>query len=125
MVLYMSKIHQMVQNLPSKFAENTTVQISLTDLLSLTSNLHVLYVEDDVVLRENTVALLRDLFHQIDEASDGVEALKCYKEHPNGYDIVINYLTSKQTAKELKEKIDKQIQITKNHEKGSTAKILI
>ena len=26
---------------------------------------------------------------------------------------------------ELKEKIDKQIQITKNHEKGSTAKILI
>ena len=82
----------MVQNLPSKFAENTTVQISLTDLLSLTSNLHVLYVEDDVVLRENTVALLRDLFHQIDEASDGVEALKCYKEHPNGYDIVITDL---------------------------------
>lgn len=68
------------------------MQVSLTELLNLTSNLRVLYVEDDVVLRENTVALLRDLFAQIDEASDGVEALKCYKEHPNGYDIVITDL---------------------------------
>lgn len=68
------------------------MQVSLTELLNLTSNLRVLYVEDDVVLRENTVALLRDLFYQIDEASDGVEALKCYKEHPNGYDIVITDL---------------------------------
>lgn len=68
------------------------MQISLTDLLSLTSHLRVLYVEDDVVLRENTVALLHDLFCEIDEASDGVEALKCYKDRPNRYDIVITDL---------------------------------
>lgn len=69
-----------------------TVQISLTDLLNITSKLRVLYAEDDVILRENTVALLRDLFSEIDEAGDGAEALKCYKDHPNGYDIVITDL---------------------------------
>lgn len=69
-----------------------TVQISLTDLVNITSPLRILYVEDDVILRENTVALLRDLFSEIDEASDGMEALKCYKDRPNGYDIVITDL---------------------------------
>lgn len=43
--------------------------ISLKDLLTLTSSLHILYVEDDVVLRENTIALLRDLFGDIHEAA--------------------------------------------------------
>jgi len=68
------------------------VQINLSDLVTLTSPLRVLYAEDDVVLRENTVALLRDLFSEIDEASDGVEALENYKERPNHYDIVITDL---------------------------------
>jgi len=68
------------------------VHISLTELVTITSPLRVLYVEDDVILRENTVALLRDLFSEIDEANDGVEALHYYKEHPNSYDIVITDL---------------------------------
>jgi len=68
------------------------VQISLTDLVNLTSKLRVLYVEDDLILRENTVSLLRDLFSEIDEANDGAEALKIYKEHPYGYDILITDL---------------------------------
>jgi len=72
------------------------VQISLTDLVSLTSPLRILYAEDDIVLRENTVALLRDLFHEIDEASDGIEALSYYKERPNHYDIVITDLNMPQ-----------------------------
>ena len=68
------------------------MQISLTDLVNLTSKLRVLYAEDDLILRENTVSLLRDLFSEIDEASDGAEALKIYKEHPYGYDILITDL---------------------------------
>ncbi|WP_263832590.1 EAL domain-containing protein [Sulfurospirillum oryzae] len=68
------------------------MQISLKDLVDITSTLRILYVEDDVVLRENTVALLLDLFAEIDEATDGVEALKLYNEKENGYDIIITDL---------------------------------
>lgn len=68
------------------------MKISLNDLLTLTSNLHVLYAEDDIVLRENTVSLLNDLFASIDEASDGQEAYALYKNDPIKYDIVITDL---------------------------------
>jgi len=72
------------------------VQISFSDLLALTSPLRVLYVEDDVVLRENTIALLRDLFGEIHEASDGKEALMLYQKHQGNYDIVITDLNMPQ-----------------------------
>ena len=72
------------------------MQISLKDLLVLTSSLRILYVEDDVVLRENTIALLGDLFGEIDEASDGTEALARFKESNNTYDIVITDLNMPQ-----------------------------
>lgn len=72
------------------------MQISFSDLLALTSPLRVLYVEDDVVLRENTIALLRDLFGEIHEASDGKEALMLYQEHQGNYDIVITDLNMPQ-----------------------------
>ncbi|ATB69299.1 response regulator [Sulfurospirillum diekertiae] len=70
--------------------------ISLKDLLTLTSSLRILYVEDDVVLRENTIALLHDLFGEIHEASDGNEALLLYKKSENFYDIVITDLNMPQ-----------------------------
>ena len=72
------------------------MQISLNDLLVLTSSLRILYVEDDVVLRENTTAFLRDLFGEIDEASDGSEALALYKKPNATYDIVITDLNMPQ-----------------------------
>ena len=72
------------------------MQINLYDLLALTSSLRVLYVEDDVVLRENTVALLRDLFGEIHEANNGNEALTLYKEQTTGYDIIITDLNMPQ-----------------------------
>lgn len=68
------------------------MSINLNDLVQLTSKLRVLYAEDDIILRENTVALLRDLFKEIDEASNGTEALNIYKKHPDHYDIVITDL---------------------------------
>ncbi|QIR77343.1 EAL domain-containing protein [Sulfurospirillum diekertiae] len=70
--------------------------MSLKDLLTLTSSLRILYVEDDVVLRENTIALLHDLFGEIHEASDGNEALLLYKKSENFYDIVITDLNMPQ-----------------------------
>ncbi len=81
----------MEPNLSLKYVESI-VQISLNELLALTSNLHILYAEDDIVLRENTVSLLSDLFEKIDEASDGIEALSLYKQTPFEYDIIITDL---------------------------------
>lgn len=68
------------------------MSINLQELLALTSHLRILYVEDDTVLRENTVLFLQDLFSTIDEASDGIEALEHYETHLNHYDIVITDL---------------------------------
>ncbi len=47
------------------------MSVAINELLTLTSHVRVLYVEDHAILRENTVALLSDLFASIDEASDG------------------------------------------------------
>ncbi|AFL68250.1 EAL domain-containing response regulator [Sulfurospirillum barnesii] len=66
--------------------------MNLNELIQRTASLHVLYVEDDLVLRENTVALLNDLFDHIDEANNGIDALEKYKASPMAYDIVITDL---------------------------------
>lgn len=68
------------------------MRINLQDLFALTANLRILYAEDDAILRENTTALLKDLFYEIDGVNDGEEAFKCYQAHPNHYDIVITDL---------------------------------
>lgn len=70
--------------------------ISFNDLLAITSSLRILYVEDDVILRENTITLLRDIFGEIHEASDGKEALMIYKKQKDSYDIVITDLNMPQ-----------------------------
>ncbi len=74
----------------------STVPISFNDLLAITSSLRILYVEDDVILRENTITLLRDIFGEIHEASDGKEALMIYKKQKDSYDIVITDLNMPQ-----------------------------
>lgn len=54
---------------------------------SATKNLHVLYVEDDEVARENGIEYLENYFDHIYAASDAFEGLKLYREvHP---DIII------------------------------------
>jgi len=68
------------------------VSIDFKELISITSSMSVLYAEDDISLRENTVAILSDLFAKVDEANDGLEALKKYNENPKFYDIVITDL---------------------------------
>lgn len=66
--------------------------MNLIELIKHTSSLNVLYVEDDLTLRENTVALLKDFFATIDEADNGIEALERYRASPSGYDILITDL---------------------------------
>ncbi|MDD5051574.1 MAG: response regulator [Sulfuricurvum sp.] len=49
----------------------------------LTKNLHVLYVEDDDVARENGIEYLENYFDHIHAASDAFEGLKLYRVvHP-------------------------------------------
>lgn len=72
------------------------MHIELEDLLSITSEMRVLYAEDDIGLRENTTALLSDLFKSIDQVSNGVEAFAHYSVNPSYYDIVITDLNMPQ-----------------------------
>lgn len=50
---------------------------------SSTKNLHVLYVEDDDVARENGIEYLENYFEHVHAASDAFRGLKLYREvHP-------------------------------------------
>jgi len=61
--------------------------VKLKELSGITSTLSVLYVEDDITLREQNNELFKELFHTIDVATDGEEALNLYKKQ--SFDIVI------------------------------------
>lgn len=54
------------------------------------SSMNVLYVEDEISVREQVLKLLQKLFHCVDSAVDGVDALEKYR-HKN-YDLVITDL---------------------------------
>jgi YesN/AraC family two-component response regulator len=61
--------------------------VKLKDLNSITSNLSVLYVENDIMLREQNSEFFKQLFKSVKMASDGEEAIKLYEK--NSFDIVI------------------------------------
>ncbi len=67
--------------------------MNLKNLYKYTKNLHLLYVEDDMALREETAEILEDFFASIKVSADGKSGLECYKEFykKNGqyFDIVI------------------------------------
>lgn len=54
------------------------------------SSMNILYVEDEIGIREQVFKLLKKLFHGVESAVDGVDALKKYKS--KHYDIVITDL---------------------------------
>lgn len=54
---------------------------------SLTSNIRVLYVEDDDIARENGIEYLENYFDHIYDAADAITALTLYKEY--NPDIII------------------------------------
>jgi len=63
------------------------------DVVKYTRKLSVLYVEDDVDLLEETAEFLKDLFHSVDTAKNGLVAFNKYNEYHDRelkyYDLVI------------------------------------
>jgi len=57
------------------------------ELKKYTADLTALYVEDDDILREGTLALFKHFFKEIDPAVDGLDGLEKY--NTKSYDIVI------------------------------------
>lgn len=57
-----------------------------TDILK---TLSVLYVEDDLLLKETLGRVLKRRFATVYEAKDGIEGFKIYKAHKDEIDIVI------------------------------------
>ncbi|MCK4875205.1 MAG: response regulator [Sulfurimonas sp.] len=57
------------------------------EILKMTNNLHLLYVEDDLGMRETSVGLFKNFFTQIATAVDGVEGLEKYEN--GSFDIIV------------------------------------
>ncbi len=67
--------------------------ISIEELQYYTSNLSLLYVEDDEMIQERNHEIFIDFFHTVDLAGNGDEGLIKYQQHHkntnNFYDVVI------------------------------------
>ena len=61
---------------------------SIDTLITHTTLMHFLIVEDDKEFQANLVTLLQDFSINLKIASDGEEALECYKMSPYQYDIL-------------------------------------
>jgi len=61
------------------------------EILNITKNLKLLYVEDDLIMQETSKELFKNFFLEVDIAENGLEALKMYKEHK--YDVIITDLS--------------------------------
>ncbi|NPA03550.1 MAG: EAL domain-containing protein [Epsilonproteobacteria bacterium] len=61
--------------------------MSLSSLLRYTKKLRLLYVEDNVEVRESTLLVLREFFEDILVASDGTQGLELFKT--KGADLII------------------------------------
>lgn len=57
------------------------------EIIKLSKDLKVLYVEDDTSIREKTTDLLRNIFKEVETAPDGEEGMNAYEI--NKYDLVI------------------------------------
>jgi len=77
------------------------------------SNLTLLYVEDDDIIRQNAVEYLCESFKEVFQAVDGQEALELYEAHKPDIimsDIEMPRLSGLQMAKKIRQK-DKTIPI--------------
>ena len=61
--------------------------IDLDEVIKLSKNLTVLYVEDDSLILEKTSQLLETIFYSVDVATNGEEGMKAYQNKK--YDLVI------------------------------------
>lgn len=60
---------------------------TLRDLKLITSELNVLYVEDEAMIRESLRDSLSQLFNHVETAEDGAQGLKSYQQFP--FDLII------------------------------------
>ena len=71
------------------------------------SNLTLLYVEDDAIIRENAVSYLANYFKEVFEAEDGKKALEVYKQKEPDIiitDIKMPKLNGLEMAKQIRKK---------------------
>jgi putative two-component system response regulator len=61
--------------------------MSLDELIEKTKNMKLLYVEDEDIVRDETVLVLQEFFSIVDTAINGKDGLEKYKE--DYYDIVL------------------------------------
>lgn len=61
--------------------------ITAKNVFQFSEKLHVLYVEDDANLRQETTMLLEPFFEHLDIANDGLEGLEKFSDH--FYDIIV------------------------------------
>ena len=61
--------------------------MKIKKLKEISSDISILYVEDDAMLRKGVVEYLKIIFDDVDEAQNGIEGLEVYDKKP--YDIVI------------------------------------
>jgi len=63
-------------------------------LQQVSKKLSLLYIEDDIALREKTAIVFSNLFEQVDVAEDGVEGLELfnsyYEQEGKYYDIIVS-----------------------------------
>lgn len=78
----------------------------LKELIDLSQNIRVLYVEDDEIAREGMMYALEVIFNHISIATNGLEGLEAFKAHK--YDLVITDITMpKMTGIEMIDEIRK------------------
>lgn len=67
-------------------------KVNIREIVKLSSNLHILYVEDDDTLREKSILMFQNIFKSVEGANNGLEAFAKYKKQlaeNTPYDIVI------------------------------------
>lgn len=68
--------------------------LNFKTLQQISKELSILYVEDDVSLREKTAVVFKNLFQHVDVAEDGIQGLELYKEffekEAKHYDIIVS-----------------------------------
>ena len=62
-------------------------------LISISKSLKLLYVEDDIAIRQETTAILNDIFKVVFDAVDGEDGLRLFKNHFGEIDLVITDIT--------------------------------
>jgi len=85
------KKYKILKYKKSNFKKSRNHMTNLEKLKELCSNLTILYVEDEMIIKEMMVQYLQKFFLKVETASDGREGLEKFQK--GSYDIVISDLS--------------------------------